>query len=90
MIVSLERVQYLLCGLFTYVYNKSSDNLQTFYQSILNKRFIKSLTIIGRLLPMRAILAMRGSSTSTMAMTIGTIRTMTIMFGALEMESKNV
>lgn len=90
MIVSLERVQHLLCGLFTYVYKKSSDNLQTFYQSILNKRFIKSLTIIGRLLPTQSILAMRGMSISTTAMTTTTIRPMTIMFGVLETESKNV
>ncbi len=90
MIISLERVQYLLCDSFTCVYKKSFDDLKTFCQSILNKEFIKSLTIIGRLLPMRVILAMRGSSTLTTAMTIGTISSIAIMFGALEQESKNV
>ncbi|HIP19971.1 MAG TPA: DUF1566 domain-containing protein [Sulfurimonas sp.] len=38
----LERVQDLLCGLFTKVYKKSSDDLATLCQSILNKRFIVS------------------------------------------------
>ena len=36
--------------------------------------------ITGRLLRLRATLPTRGMSTSTMAMTIGTLRLMTIMF----------
>ncbi len=38
----LSRVQDLLCGLFTDVYIKSSDDLISLCQSILNKRFIVS------------------------------------------------
>ncbi len=38
----LSRVQDLLCGLFTDVYKKSSDDLVSLCQSILNKRFIVS------------------------------------------------
>jgi len=90
MMLYLERVQHLLCDLFTCVYKKSSDNLQTLYQNILNKRFIKSLTTIGRLLPMQTILTMHGLSTSTTAMTIRTLRTIVFMFGVSETESKNV
>ncbi len=38
----LARVRPLLCGLFTDVYKKSSDDLVPLCQSILNKRFIVS------------------------------------------------
>ncbi len=45
------------------------------------------LTIIGLRLRMRLIRPTRGLSISTMAMTIGTIRRMRIMFDALEEDS---
>ena len=46
------------------------------------------LTITGRLLPMLTIVAMRGTSISTTATRTTTIRTIAIMFGALEQESE--
>jgi hypothetical protein len=51
-------------------------------------RLILPLTIIGLRLPMRQIRPMHGMSISTMAMTIGMIRRMKIMFGVLEVESE--
>ena len=47
-----------------------------------------TLATIGHPLPMRQIQAMPGVLTSTMAMTIGTIRAIAIMSGALEQESE--
>jgi hypothetical protein len=45
------------------------------------------LTIIGLRLPMRQIRPMRGMSISTLAMTIGMVRRMRVMFGVLEVDS---
>ena len=59
-------------------------------RSNINKALIPSLTIIGVLLQMLTILAMRGMSTSTMAIRTTTIRQITIMLGVLGQESKNV
>ncbi len=62
----------------------------------INRTLIPSLTIIGVLLPMRAIPQMRGmlskcmplGATSTMATRTTIIRQITIMLGVLEPESK--
>jgi hypothetical protein len=54
-----------------------------------NRALILPLTITGVLLPMLAILAMRGSSILTMANRTTTIRQIAIMCGALGQESKN-
>lgn len=48
------------------------------------------LTIIGRLLPMQAIAAMRGASTSAFATRTATIRPIAIMCGALEQDSEGL
>jgi len=45
------------------------------------------LTMTGLRLPMRQIRPMRGMSISTMALTVGMVRRMRIVFGALEVDS---
>jgi len=56
----------------------------------INRALIPTLTIIGVLPAIQTIMKMRGLSISIVGIRTTTIRTITIMFGALEQESEFV